>query len=41
MGWFGMVLEPVEADEWEAEVRKALAAVADPATRITCIDCHI
>jgi hypothetical protein len=41
MGWFGVVLEPVEAEDWEADVRKALAAVADPATRITCIDCHI
>lgn len=41
MGWFGMVLEPMGDNEWEAEVREVLATVPDPTTRLTLIDCHI
>lgn len=41
MGWFGVVLEPTGDEEWEAEVRKVLAAVPDPSARLTLIDCHI
>lgn len=40
MGWFGIVLSPVDGDAWVAEVRDALAAL-DPQTRLTAVDAHI
>ena len=40
MGWWGVVTEAKESDEWEAEIKKLLENLP-PDTLLTMFDCHI
>lgn len=40
MGWFGVVRDGIERDEWESQARQILASL-DPGSKAYVIDCHI
>lgn len=40
MGWFGMVSDEKDRDEWNAYVRKFLVEL-DPEIELSAVDCHI